>query len=173
MRWQGIIFLILVISIFSFHGVASEDDTLNPKYVNLLYSDVWLQGGVANVIVKAYNQADELYNPQNISFSIDEQGIVLTDSSTKDNSVDAIFKISENTKIGNYTLFITIQDEKTIEKQINFQVQENPQIKVRQEQERQSDSINTIILLVVGIFALIIIIIIIIAIIIDSGRKRS
>jgi len=95
---------------------------LNPKYINLLYQKTWIIG--ENIIeIEAFNQENKSYKPKNITFEFDIDGIKLENLNIA-NKTKAVFIVDENIKKGNYKIKIIVEDERTLEQEIEFKIGE-------------------------------------------------
>jgi len=161
-----ILFLILLLPLIS----ALE----NPKEIDLFYPESWYQDTEIDLIMKVYTSQNNIYIPESISFDFDISGITLINTTyDKINQIISTFKIDKNAKLGNQTIKLTIQDERTLEKEINITIKESKKIKIEKEIEERDKIIKIIYWAIGGLGLLIFIIILLIALMTDKDRKRN
>ena len=152
---------------------ATTTENLNPKIVNVDYPKEWERGSTITVKIQSYDISGNLYNPKSINFNIDTNGISFEKFLNLTNgTIMATFKILDSTELGNKSIEVIINDERTINQQMSFSIIESSGIS-----QKVSGNIfgidNTIIYIIGGGIILLVFLMLIIVAIISSGKKRE
>lgn len=139
----------------------------NPKFINILSDEFWTRGE-NKVIIEAFNQNDNLFIPENITFEIINNEINLTKQEVINETTIVIFTIAENMSNGVYSITLNVTEERTIIEDIEFTlVNEVKQIIVDRE-----NFFKRFWILILIIAVILITVIIVILILIDKKRKK-
>lgn len=100
-------------------GAVSHDK--NPKSAEIFYPGEWQRNSNILVTIKVYNLEDEIYIPEKVYFDFEIPEIRLIDSYANENSeIIGEFKVSEDIEEGEYSVNLIIEDERNLEREINF-----------------------------------------------------
>lgn len=140
----------------------------NPKFINILADEIWIKG--ENIVkIEAFNQADKLFIPKNITFNITNDKINLTKREIINKTTIVTFNLDENIKNGAYLIIANIIDERTITEDIEFFIGEE----VRGVVKDQRSLLKRFGIIILAIGIILIISIIVLMIIIDKRKKRK
>jgi len=138
---------------------------LNPKSVNLIYTDKWEIGEIIKVKIQVLNQSDEKYIPKNISIKKGIDGIIfLGITNNTKNELEAMFEVTSSAELGQREINLIIQDQRTLEHKIIFSVEEEKKIIIKEGIEKY------IYWVIGGFFALILMLMILVAFVKDKKR---
>ena len=146
-------------------GTGGTFSLKNPKSMNILFKEKWQRNSEVQIIIQAYNQHDQLYNPPKLDFNFSIEGVEIKESKLDDlNQIISLVEISKDAELGFKTIDIIITDERTLNRIINFEIVEKVEVEDKDQRE---------ILIYWICLILLIIFIIILGILIEKRRKKK
>lgn len=152
-------------------GGGSIPILLNPKKVDLFYPEIWYRNTNITLIAKVYSLQDKVYIPKNTSLYFNISGITLINI-TYDHINQTIFKfnVDKGAKLGNQTIKLIFDDERTIAHDITIIIKEK---EINLKEKPEDPNLKYFNWVIYGIGLLIFLIIIIFAIMTDKSRKKK
>ena len=134
-----IIAFLLVLTLF-FSFVSAEpnitiiSDNL-PSYINsgiqeviIYYEPQWNLNSETKIRIKTINNNDQTYFPKDIQYKIDNKEISIKETKKINSELETTLIISSFAKEGYGTINVSVIDDKTIEKKINYKIVKNKDI---------------------------------------------
>ena len=99
-----------------------QKPSLNPKYINILYSTNWIPNKENIIEIEAFNKQNKLFKPENITFDFSNEFLNLTKLEIKKQGTIAVFFADPEIPRGDYEIIINVIDETTIERKIEVKI---------------------------------------------------
>ena len=165
-----ILILILIITSNLVQGLNEENDSIDLKNINIIYSKKWIRGQDQVIEIESYNTKNNLFNPLKTEINYSILGVTLESSRFENNKSINAFEVSELTELGDKTIEIIITENITIKENINIKIIdeniENKKIKLLND--------NKLMLLVLSVVLILcFFLILMITVMIDNNRKQK
>lgn len=95
---------------------------LDPKFINLLYSSTWIPNKENIIKVEVFNQENQLFEPENITFDYNDEFLTLVNLEKETSGTTAYFFADNEIPRGTYEIIINVIDETKIEKKIEIKI---------------------------------------------------
>ncbi|GAI75132.1 unnamed protein product, partial [marine sediment metagenome] len=98
--------------------------TLNPQSILTSYPNEWQQKRTVQVNIEIRNKDGEKYQPTSLSFNFNITGITFLEQNYNEELkfYENFFEVTEEAELGDNSITVFANDEKTIENQITFKV---------------------------------------------------
>jgi hypothetical protein len=120
-----------------------------PIKVDVIAPTIWYRGREIVTELQAFNGINELYEPNNITFKYEIEGMELINSRIDaDKKIYSTFKLSADVELGEKEMLVIVDDQRRFIKEVKFQVKEQ-ELSILKSYLKERD--NLIIILIVSI----------------------